>query len=1133
MMIKLIITAVFTILYSLLVVGQDIKFYQGYNESIGGFNFNYHTPLKDYGTCLLSRAQADYQPIIWKTEEVPENYEEENITFLWAYGMDVTSDSRDFDVYVNDEKYFTISNPVSNNLKEWIVEGENGATLKFNVTKIDKHKDQMGFVSLTLPYSSIIPGEAVILKVDGEKATSNSWYMTFTEKLEEEFSVGQKDLVAKKTGKLFYVIGIDYINIGEKSKGKIKINDIAQIVEILPGSNFYEVLIPKTESIENVTVYLNIPQKKELSEKIEIKPVKEWTVYLVQHTHTDIGYTRPQTEILPEHLRYIDYALDYCDQTDNYPDNAKFRWTCEASWPVREYLNSRPKEQIERLVKRVKEGRIEVTGMFFNYGEIVDETNLAAQLQPLSDFKNIGIEVKTLMQNDVNGIGWSLVDYAENTSIKYVLMGQHGHRARIPFDKPTAFWWESPSGKRLLAYRSEHYMHGNVLGLTSGNIDTFKNGLANYLSELDKKGYPFSETAFQFSGSITDNAPPSTIACEIVKQWNEDYEWPKIKLSLASDFLSLLEKEHADELPVHRVAWPDWWADGFGSAMRETQAVRTTQEDMIANTGLLSMAKLLGATLPNDIQDDVSAVQDAILFYDEHTFGADESISAPFSENSMVQWAEKSSYAWDAVMKSRLLKEKAMGFIQPYFQKTDVPTIVIFNTLNWNRTGLVRVFIDHEIIPIGKDFRIVDKDKHEIKAQALESSGGGTYWNLWVEDIPSFGYKTYRIEVNDENEKIPVESPAVNEFSNAYYHIKLDKNTGNILSIFDKELQLQLTDTKGSIKTGQFIYEQLDNRHQLERYTSSKMDTVYVPLEGSRQMLQEVQFLSVKNGPIWKSLYLNGKIPACVNDGGVNIEIRLYHNDKRIEFYYSMLKLPVTTPESVYISFPFYLHGGKLIFEAQGGMLEPGVNQLEGTASDWNTIQHFASVKNDKAQIVFGSNDIPLVQFGAINTGQFYYKHQPETSYIYSWVLNNYWTTNFRASQEGEIKWSYYITSDNDVSNTFATRFGWGSSIPFLTRVLPKGNTENPLMAESLLRIDAQNVLLVNSKPSKDGKGIILYLRETDGKPASIDLSNLLNTEIIERFTLVNVLEEKVKDLLEKIELMPHEIMFIKVENAE
>lgn len=89
----------------------------------------------------------------------------------------------------------------------------------------------------------------------------------------------------------------------------------------------------------------------------------KWKIKLIQHTHTDIGHTRSQTEILAEHLRYIDYALDYCDATDKYPENAKFRWTCEASWPVDEYLKCRPAGQIERLTRRIKEGRIEVTGI--------------------------------------------------------------------------------------------------------------------------------------------------------------------------------------------------------------------------------------------------------------------------------------------------------------------------------------------------------------------------------------------------------------------------------------------------------------------------------------------------------------------------------------------------------------------------------------------------------------------------------------------------------------------------------------------------------------------------------------------------------------------------------------------------
>ena len=218
---------------------------------------------------------------------------------------------------------------------------------------------------------------------------------------------------------------------------------------------------------------------------VTLDPVKKWKINFIQHSHTDIGYTRSQTEILAEHLRYIDYALDYCDATDNYPENAKFRWTCEASWPVDEYLKCRPAGQIERLlIKRIKEGRIEVTGMYFNFDEIPDEKILAASLQAVGRIKEKGIPVTLAMQNDVNGIGWCLNDYFNQLGVKYLNMGTHGHRALICFDKPTMFWWESPSGKRMLTFRAEHYMTGNtVLKCRRGDIDRFKNNLLNYLDQ--------------------------------------------------------------------------------------------------------------------------------------------------------------------------------------------------------------------------------------------------------------------------------------------------------------------------------------------------------------------------------------------------------------------------------------------------------------------------------------------------------------------------------------------------------------------------------------------------------------------------------------------------------------------------
>ena len=90
-------------------------------------------------------------------------------------------------------------------------------------------------------------------------------------------------------------------------------------------------------------------------------------------------------------------------------------------------------------------------------------------LQPLKEFNKLNIPVKTAMQNDVNGIAWCMPDYFKNTGVKYLVMGIND-KSILPFDKPTCFWWESPSGARLLAFRADHYMTGNNFGIESKSI---------------------------------------------------------------------------------------------------------------------------------------------------------------------------------------------------------------------------------------------------------------------------------------------------------------------------------------------------------------------------------------------------------------------------------------------------------------------------------------------------------------------------------------------------------------------------------------------------------------------------------------------------------------------------------------
>lgn len=1103
----------------------------GYQNEVSGNKFTYHSPFSNTEKSLLSRANKDFEPIVWETQVVPANYAGDQVSFVWLYGIDVTPTPQAFDIYVNDIQLGTFHSPITNDIPIWSMKGALGSELTFNKTMIDKHGDQMGFAVLTVPINNIKKGESLRIKVDAVDNESPIWYMTFKLPLKQEIKVNQLAVVTKENNERKHTVRFNIIHLGDPVDASLSAANQKKKTRLVPGLNEVDFNIKAVEKPTEFKAKVEIKGRPASYHSFTLAPIKEWTINLVQHSHTDIGYTRSQTEILAEHLRFIDYALDYCDQTDHYPDESKFRWTCEASWTVREYLKARPQAQIDRLLKRIQEGRIEVTGMFFNFSEIVDETALAIQTHTLKYFKDQGIDVTTAMQNDVNGIGWCMVDLYHQTGVKYLTMGQHGHRAQIPFDKPTAFWWESPAGNRLLAYRSEHYMHGNALSLTSGNIDVFRANLSEYLKSLEQKNYPFDQTAFQFSGYVTDNSPPSITACDIVKEWNEKYEWPKLKISLASEFMVFLEKNEAEQLAVQKVAWPDWWTDGFGSAMNETKAARMTHAEMNNNMGLFAMAKILGTQLPAQIQSDIRECYDNLLFYDEHTLGADESITNPLSESTVMQWGQKSAYAWTAVKQSGLLREKALGYLQPYISKSDVPTIAVFNTLNWKRSGLVTVYIDHDILPLDKAFVIIDENGRSLPAHLLKSRNDGSYWSIWVYEIPPMGFTTLRIEVDRNTSRvIPGGVNPTPILENEYYRITIDTQRGAVTGIYDKQLGRELIDPQSDMALGTVVYEELDNRHTMERLTNANRDTTYVPLKKQWTSLTDITISPILPDKIWSSLKIHGQLPRCSDERGLEMEIRLYHTEKKIEFLYKTFKLKVTTPEALYVAFPFKMSDAdQLAFEVQGGTVRPGYNQLEGTASDWNTIQNFAAVKNAEAQIVFTSKHTPLVQFGDINTGRFYYKHKPAKSHIYSWVLNNYWTTNFKANQEGEMNWNYVITSTPNNTNTAATRFGWENTMPIAARVIPAGVEKSKTLSRSLIDMDLPNLLLVDTQLGEDGQSIILHLRETEGDHAILDVARLKQQTGATSISEVNVLGEEIKTLERPMLIEHFETKFIKV----
>jgi hypothetical protein len=898
------------------------------------------------------------------------------------------------------------------------------------------------------------------------------------------------------------------------------------------GKTQLEFEIPPLQAGEPLRIQIRSAAGAQDFEAKSLAPPKRWTVYLTQHTHTDIGYTRPQTEILPESLRFLDYALDYCDLTDDYPDDAKFRWTCETFWAVREFLKSRPPAQIERLKRRVQEGRIEIAGLLLNLSEIATESSIWASLQSLRALEgDLRLPVVTAMQNDVNGAAWCLPDYLPGIGLRYLSMGINQTRSILPFNQPTAFWWEAPSGRRILAYRADHYHSGNFWGIHTGDAARFGAGLTGYLRSLEQRQYPFDRAAVQFSGYHTDNSPPSMIASDLVRRWNRQHVWPKLRVSVAREFLEFVEREHGKELAVHRQAWPDWWTDGFGSAARETAVSRETHAAMQVTEALLAMSALRGRAIPEVTLRRAADVQENLMFYDEHTFGAAESVDDALAENSQVQWSQKASYVWTAVKDANLLREDAFGLFQEFLPRAEVPTLAVVNTLNWPRSGLAHVFIDHQILPPDRAFRIVDAETGEaVAAQALNRRSEGTYWALWTRNIPALGYRLFRIETTDQP-RAAATTAAVTNLDNAFYELTVDPHKGAVTRLVDKETGQDLVDAAAPWGFGQLLRETLTEKRDVLNQMNEKRAPA--PDRFRRAAWTNITVQPGAQGAVWKSIVLSGRLDGCAETNGARVEIRLYQPEKRLEFHWALRKLPVPQAEAVYVAFPFAPADAQIAYEAQGGIVRPGLDQIPGSSSDWQTVQNFLTVRHSQGQVVWGSAGAPLVQLGEINLG----KWQPVTRvaqpHVYSWVMNNYWFTNFRLAQEGDFRWSYFLTSTRDRGNAAATRLGWSARLPLATRVLPplKSGKSSAPPALSLVTIDVPNVVVVDTRPAVGG-GVMLHLREVAGEPATLDQDNVKTWVPTETAAEVNALGVPIQERIESLELKPYDVRFVRLRFA-
>jgi hypothetical protein len=808
-------------------------------------------------------------------------------------------------------------------------------------------------------------------------------------------------------------------------------------------------------------------------------------IQLIHATYSRIGFTDYQETVFRQHSRILRDVVEACKRTELAPERARFRWTCDATGVLQYAFANESSDFSEAWTQLAQEGLVEVTALPFHLSPLATAESLAHYLYPVEDYRRRGIPIRSAMVAGVNGVASALIDLLAPSGVPYLFVVSSDVRATSPLPRSGAAWWESLSGERLLVWNAATPYETRQLGIGK-HVETAQELVAEYLTRLERQEYPYDFVALPIPGGrYASNAGVDASLSAFIQAWNERAgdDLPTMEFAVPSTVLSHLETRYGDSLRVVRGEWGDWWADGVASSAYETALQRRTH-------ALANIAERLSAGLSLIEKDSSYPSQDLretfwnLALFDEHTWGSAESVSAPSSLASRSQWNAKAGFVYRATHLARDIVQSACEQLADYVTATE-DGVLVCNPVAWTRDAYVH------LPRRGLDTSLSLLDLATGAPTPKWITDQGVFFV--VRDLPPLGYKVYRwtSPASFPDSVLRTEGTSL---ENRFYRITVDPITGVVSSWFDKELSRELLDERSDYGLAQILTERISGDQGRE----ALYEPAGSPLNGTGRVKANTPFVrtsatvarvrSGRQSPLAASL-----ISEFVADGFRRItqEVTLYEHSRWIDIDITVDKIGVENPESVYIVFPFFIPGGTARFDSTGGDIRAGVDTLRGSCHDWHFVQRWVDFSNASFGVTVASPDAPLAQFGRINTGRWQREFVPKSATLFSWVMNNYWHTGYRASQDGELRFRYRLTSHaGDYDPVAATRFGHEAIYEPIVREI--GRHEGGILppeTASILQVEPANVVLTVFKKAEDGNGFICHLSEVGGRDTVLSLT--------------------------------------------
>jgi alpha-mannosidase len=851
----------------------------------------------------------------------------------------------------------------------------------------------------------------------------------------------------------------------------VKVDGTAYPHEVLPGTPAQiEVFLPRVTVERKVTVTVDAGDHTS-SATVRLQPVRELLIYVLPHSHHDLGYTELQAKVEEKQTANIDRAIELARKTADYAEGARFVWNLEVLWGAQLYLRKASPAKRAEFVAAVKRGDLALNGMFAN-----ELTGLCRPEELIQLFRygqqlgtECGVKVDSVMLSDVPGLTWGAVTAMSQAGIRYVSMAPNwfdriGSMMVEWQDKP--FWWISPSGKEkaLLWVPWTGYAMSHVIKQMS------EEWVGDYQQRLDDAKFSYGISYIRWAGH-GDNAEPDPEISEFLNQWSRNYEWPKFKIASTSEAFGAFEARYGKELPSFRGDLTPYWEDGAGSSALETAMNRSAADKLVQAEALFAMSPELSYP-----RNKVAEAWRNVLLYSEHTWGAWNSVSD--SENPFVtdQWKVKREFAVNAGRVAGDLIDEAL---QHDAERAETQ-VDIHNTTSWPRTEVVR--LPKELSSAGDQ---VTNDKgHPISSQRLANGELA----VLVRDAPAFGTQRLHIARGRPHSQGAVVTIRDGVLDNGILRVRVDPKTGDIIELFAKGNARNLVDTRSGAGLNQFLFLEGSDINQLQH-------------SGDPSITVE------ENGPLVAALRIESSAPGC-NRLIRTLELAAGSDYLAISNLVDKKRAPLNpTPgkgnpgdefaqrgskESIQFGFPFLIEQGQMRVNMPLSVVRPETDQLPGACKNWLPVSRWADVSNEERGITWISLDAPLIEVGEISANLLGSQRDPSkwrkritrTQKLYSWVMNNHWGTNYRAYQDGPVEFRYALWPHEQFDSAASSRLAIGLSQPLLSAA----SSGSPPSTRSVLTVEPQDALVITMKPSDDGKACIVRLFGVSGQDRQVTL---------------------------------------------